>query len=109
MVEIHEFTDGRGRRPFRQWYDGLDHVAATRVDDALARIESGNLSSIKGLGGGLLEYRLHFGPGYRIYLGRDTHALVILLAGGTKARQHQDIEKARGLWREHRRRKREEA
>ena len=63
---------------------------------------------MKGLGGGLLEYRLHFGPGYRIYLGRDGPALVILLAGGTKARQHRDIERARGLWREYKRRKREE-
>ena len=63
---------------------------------------------LKGLGGGLSECRLHFGPGYRIYLGRDGDELVILLAGGTKARQQQDIEKARRLWREYRRRRREE-
>lgn len=68
----------------------------------------GNFSNIKGLGGGLLECRLHFGPGYRLYLGRDGHALVILLAGGTKAHQPQDIEKARELWRQYRRRRREE-
>ena len=103
------FADSRGRQPFRRWHSTLDPAAANRVNDVLARIEAGNFSNVKGLGGGLLECRLHFGPGYRIYLGRDGDALVILLAGGAKARQHRDIEKARELWREYRRRKREEA
>ena len=109
MVELRVFADSRGRQPFRRWHIRLDPAAAKRVNDVLARIEAGNFSNVKGLGGGLLECRLHFGPGYRIYLGRDGEALVILLAGGTKARQHLDIEKARELWREYRRRKREEA
>ena len=108
MVEIREYVDDRGRSPFRRWLSGLDPVAAARVDSALERIADGNLSNIRGVGGGLLECRLHFGPGYRIYLGRDGAALVILLAGGTKARQQHDIEKARELWRDYRRRKREE-
>ncbi len=108
MVEIREYVDGRGRRPFHRWFSGLEPVAAARVNSALERIADGNLSNIRGVGGGLLECRLHFGPGYRIYLGRDGAALVILLAGGTKARQQQDIEKARELWREYGRRKREE-
>ncbi len=108
MVEIREYVDRRGRSPFRRWYDGLDPAAAQRVQTAVDRIADGNLSDVKGLGAGLLECRLHFGPGYRIYVGRDGAALVILLAGGTKARQQQDIERARGLWREYRHRKREE-
>ena len=108
MVEIREYVDSRGRSPFRRWHEGLDPADAARVGAALDRIEAGNLSSLKGLGGGLLESRLHFGPGYRIYLGRDGDALVILLGGGTKARQRQDIEKARELWREYSRRRREE-
>ena len=87
-----------------------DHlqVPLQKAPEQLIRSSERHLSSLKGLGGGLLECRLHFGPGYRIYLGRDGDALVILLAGGTKARQRQDIEKARGLWREYRRRRREE-
>ena len=108
MVKIREYVDSRGRNRFRQWHEGLDPAAAARVEIALGRIRAGNLSSLKGLGGGLLERRLHFGPGYRIYLGRDGEALVILLAGGTKARQQNDIEKARELWREYRRRRRGE-
>lgn len=105
VLEVRAFTDSRGRQPFRRWQDGLDRVTATRVERVLARIESGNLSNIRGLGGGLLECRLHFGPGYRIYLGRDGQALVILLAGGTKSGQDRDIEKARRLWREYKHRK----
>ncbi len=105
MAEIREYVDSRGRNIFRQWYDGLDPVAANRVRQALLRIAAGNVSNLKGLGGGLLEHRLHCGPGYRIYLGRDGESLVILLAGGTKARQQQDIERARELWREYRHRK----
>ena len=75
---------------------------------ALYRMEMGNLSNAKGVGGGVLEYRIDFGPGYRIYFGRDGDALIILLGGGTKARQQRDIEAAVALWREYRRSKRQE-
>ena len=71
-------------------------------------MEIGNLSSAKGVGGGVLEYRVDFGPGCRIYFGRDGDGLIILLGGGTKARQQRDIEAAVALWREYRRRKRQE-
>ena len=68
-------------------------------------MEVGNLSNVKGLGGGVLEFRLHSGPGYRIYFGRDGDTLIILLGGGAKARQRRDIEDARALWHEYRLRK----
>jgi putative addiction module killer protein len=54
----------------------------------------------------VLEYRIHFGPGYRVYFGRDGETLVILLTGGTKQRQQQDIREAIELWADYRRRKR---
>ena len=73
---------------------------------AIARLEQGNLSKVKGVGEGVLEYRIHFGPGYRVYLGRDGETLVILLTGGTKQRQQQDIREAIELWADYRRRKR---
>ena len=56
----------------------------------------------------MLEYRIDFGPGYRIYFGWDGEALIVLLGGGTKARQQRDIEDAVALWREYRRSKRQE-
>jgi len=64
------------------------------VTVALRRLEQGNTSSLKALGEGVLEYRIDFGPGYRVYLGRDGDRLVILPTGGTKKRQQQDIEAA---------------
>ena len=65
----------------------------------------GNLSNAKGVGGGVFECRIDFGPGYRIYFGKDGDTLIVLLGGGTKARQQRDIENARHLWQEYRRRK----
>ena len=71
-------------------------------------METGNLSNVKGVGGGVLECRIHFGPGYRVYLGRDGDTLIILLGGGDKRRQQKDIEDAQDLWQEYKRRKRQE-
>ena len=65
----------------------------------------GNLSNAKSVGEGVLEYRIDWGPGYRIYFGRDGNVLVILLTGGTKKRQQRDIETAKALWADCKRRK----
>jgi putative addiction module killer protein len=81
-------------------------VARARVATALARIEQGNFSNIKPVGQGVLEYRIDFGPGYRVYLGRDGDILVILLKGGTKKRQQRDIRTAVDLWRTYKQSKR---
>ena len=108
MIEIREFVDARGSSPFGRWVSRLDRHAAARLATALYRMEAGNLSNVKGVGGGVLEYRIDFGPGYRIYFGRDGEALIILLGGGTKVRQQRDIEAAVALWREYRQSKRPE-
>ncbi len=100
MIEIGEFVDARGSSPFGRGVSGLDRHVGARVATALYRMEMGNLSNAKGVGGGVLEYRIDFGPGYRIYFGRDGDALIILLGGGTKARQQRDIEAAVAFWRE---------
>ncbi len=107
-MEIREYIDHRGRSPFGRWFDGLDARAATRVRTALARMETGNLSNVRGVGSGVLERRIHVGPGYRVYFGKDGDTLIVLLGGGTKVRQHRDIEDARALWREYKRRKQKE-
>lgn len=103
-MEVLEYQDHE-KNPFASWFEGLDATSAARVTVALKRIELGNLSQIKRLGGGVFEYRLHSGPGYRIYFGRDG-ALLVLLGGGTKRRRQADIAKARECWSEYRRRKR---
>jgi putative addiction module killer protein len=76
------------------------------VTVAIARLGQGNLSNVKGVGEGVLEYRINFGPGYRVYFGRDGNELVILLTGGTKKRQQRDIAMAIELWADYRRRRR---
>ena len=72
---------------------------------ALARLEQGNLSNVKPVGEGVLEYRIDWGPGYRVYFGRDGDVLVILLTGGTKKRQQRDIDTAQNLWSDYKRRR----
>lgn len=108
VIEVREYIDERGRSPFARWFDSLDSRAAAKVRTALARMELGNLANLKTVGGGVLEHRIHSGPGYRIYLGRDGERVVILLGGGTKRRQRQDIEHAHALWNDYRERKRRE-
>jgi putative addiction module killer protein len=70
-------------------------------------MEGGNFSAAKAIGAGVSELRMDFGPGYRVYFGKDGEQLVILLAGGSKKRQQADIEAAKALWADYKRRKRE--
>ncbi|TLU70684.1 type II toxin-antitoxin system RelE/ParE family toxin [Lichenicoccus roseus] len=95
------------KSPFEAWFVDLDATAMAKVTVALAQLEHGNTSSLKPQGGreGVLECRIDFGPGYRVYLGRDGETLVILLTGGTKKRQQRDIDAAQAMWTEYRRRK----
>src|SRR5689334_21568797 len=98
MVEIRGYIDRHGRALFKEWFDGLDAAASAKVTIALTRMELGNFSNTKGVGSSVLEYRIDWGAGYRIYFARDGDALVILLAGGTKRRQDSDIETALSRW-----------
>jgi putative addiction module killer protein len=107
-VDILEYLDVQGRSPYRDWFDDLDAQAAAKVAAALARIGLGNLSNTKGVGAGVQEYRLDFGPGYRTSFGRDGESLVILLAGGTKKRQQADIAAAQARWADYKMRKKKE-
>lgn len=108
MIEIREYLDTQGRSPYARWFDRLNARAAAKVATALVRMEQGNLSNAKRVGGGVSEYRIDFGPGYRVYFAKDGDTLIILLGGGTKKRQQKDIEAAQDLWREYKQRKRQE-
>lgn len=72
---------------------------------AISRLEQGNTSNVKTVGDGVMEYRIDWGPGYRVYFGRDGEAMVILLTGGTKQRQQRDIETAKEFWADYKRRR----
>jgi len=88
------------------WFSELDAVTRAKVTRSIVRLAQGNGSNVKSVGEGVLEYRIHFGPGYRIYFGRDGDALVILLTGGTKKRQQADIDAARAYWQTYKQSKR---
>lgn len=108
MIEVKEYLDAQGSSPYGKWFDRLNAAAAARVATAIYRMEQGNFSNVKGVGAGVYEYRIDFGPGYRVYFGKDGDRLVILLAGGTKKRQDADVSAAKGHWRDYKRRKRQE-
>jgi putative addiction module killer protein len=108
MIVIGEYIAPDGRSPYAKWFNRLNAPAAAKVATALVRMEQGNFSTTKSMGEGVLECRIDFGPGYRIYFGKDGDFLVILHGGGTKKRQQKDIVTAKKLWKEYKRRKRQE-
>ncbi|HEV2135552.1 MAG TPA: type II toxin-antitoxin system RelE/ParE family toxin [Terracidiphilus sp.] len=85
----------------------LDPSVRARIDKSVLRMGNGNLAGVKPEGKGVSALRLDLGPGYRVYFGQDGEKLVILLVGGTKRRQEDDIELALSLWAEYKKRKRE--
>jgi putative addiction module killer protein len=97
-VEILEYLDPAGRSPFAEWFAGLNAVAAARVTVALTRLGNGNFSNVEGVGAGVYEYKIDFGPGYRIYFGKDGERIVILLGGSAKKRQSAPIAAAQTAW-----------
>ena len=92
------------RTPFRAWLDRLDAQAAAKVAAAAMRLATGNTSNVKWFGG-IGEYRIDWGPGYRIYLVQEGKRLIILFGGGTKASQKSDIKQAKDLLAEYKSRK----
>ncbi len=108
MIEVREYLDDKGNSPYVKWFDHVNVTAAVKVSIAFHRVDQGNFSNVKGVGAGVFEYRIAFGPGYRIYFGKDGDRLVILLAGGTKKRQDADITAAKVYWQDYKRRKRQE-
>ncbi|MDB5429528.1 MAG: Addiction module killer protein [Caulobacter sp.] len=104
-MDVREYLTPAGDSPFGAWFDDLDARAAAKVTMALVRIGQGNLSNVKGVGAGVFEYRIDFGPGYRVYFGKDGETIVVLLAGGTKKRQQRDIEDAQARWQDYKDRK----
>ncbi len=97
--EILEYIDQRGRVPFRRWLERLkDRKAAAIIDSRLTRVRMGNLGKSKSVGQGVKELKIDFGPGYRVYFGEDSGRLVVLLIGGDKKTQVEDIKLAQEYW-----------
>ena len=97
-VQVREYLDSAGRSPFGNWFAGLNAVAAAKIAVTITRLASGNFSNVKGVGSGVFEYKLDFGPGYRFISERTAPGLVILLGGSSKKGQGHAIAAARVLW-----------
>ena len=102
MFEIWRYRTPQGREPFTEWLAGLrDRQAQARIQVRLERLELGNFGDCKPVGAGVSELRIDWGPGYRVYFGRDGQTVVIVLSGGDKRKQDADIKKAVELWQEY--------
>lgn len=96
---VHIYQDKKGNEPFHDWLDSIkDKRTRARIDNRIKRVRLGNLGDRQSLGGSLYELRLHFGAGYRIYYGRVSDNHIILLLGGDKNSQAQDLEKVKHYW-----------
>jgi putative addiction module killer protein len=101
VVDVREYLDRQGRSRYRLWFDRLNAPAAAKVATAVTRLSLGNMSNVKGV----FELRIDFGPGHRVYFGKDGDHLIILLGGGIKQRQQRDINDAIANWEDYKRRK----
>jgi putative addiction module killer protein len=107
VVTLRQYIDRNGNDGFGKWFDGLNVHAAAKVRAAQEKIGKGNFSNVEPVGDGVSEYKLDWGPGYRIYFGQDGETLVILVGGGTKKRQSADIKTAKKRWAEYKERKKQ--
>jgi putative addiction module killer protein len=83
---------------FQCWFESLrDSRARARINIRLHRLSMGNLGDVKLVASGISELRIHYGPGYRVYFCKIAGQIVLLLAGGDKSSQAQDIANAIAL------------
>jgi putative addiction module killer protein len=99
---IDIYTTSRGEVPFVKWLESFkDKTMRYRIKERLDRVALGNLGDYKILQEGVSELRLPFGAGYRIYFGQINNKIILLLCGGDKSTQQQDIKKAILLWKDY--------
>jgi putative addiction module killer protein len=106
-MKVQEYITEDNTSPYQKWFNSLDATAAAKIAVAVARLELGNTSNIKWFDG-IGEYKIDWGAGYRIYLAQEGKQLIILLGGGTKKQQQADIERAKALYQEYKKRKKKQ-
>jgi putative addiction module killer protein len=103
-MKVQEYLTEDGLSPYKKWFDSLDSIAAAKVAVAVLRMEAGNVANIKWFDG-IGEYKINWGPGYRVYLAKEGNRLIILFGGGTKKSQSKDIKIAKSLYADYKMRK----
>ncbi len=96
--QVREYVSQDDKSPYREWLDSLDTSIRARIQARIFRFELGNLGDHKSVGKGVWEARIQFGPGYRVYFGKDEGRIILLLFGGDKSTQSRDIRKAQEYW-----------
>jgi len=104
MNQIRELLLADGASPYADWFNSLSADVAAKVATANLRMQQGNLSNVEWFRG-IGEYKIDFGPGWRIYLAKDGFQIIVLLGGGSKRGQQKDIDRAVDLWNDYKRRK----
>jgi putative addiction module killer protein len=103
VFEIRRYRTEAGSEPFSEWLETLsDRRAKELILVRLDRLEAGVFGDVEYLRDGVSELRIDWGPGYRVYFGRDSRTIVVLLCGGDKRKQNSDIKRAIKLWQEYR-------
>lgn len=104
--EIDYYIAESGRKPFKDWLEGLKDVTGrAKIRVRLDRVRLGNLGDSRSVGDGVRELKIDYGPGYRVYFALEGERLILLVLGGDKATQGRDIIKAKDYWCDHQRRK----
>ncbi len=95
-MELRIYQTSDGRRPFVDWLERLeDRQARARIEARLARVAAGTFGDSQPVGNGVMELRIDWGPGYRVYFARVGQVMVLLLCGGDKRTQQKDIHRAK--------------
>lgn len=103
--QIKNYQTADGRSSFEEWLGSLRDLKATvKIEKRLQRVKLGNLGDYRSVGEGVGELKIDYGPGYRVYFGQIGSTIVLLLCGGDKSTQEQDILKAKEYWRDYERR-----
>lgn len=92
---IKIFHQENGRKPFSEWLQSLDRVLRARISARITRFEDGHFGDCKSVGDGVLEARFFFGAGYRVYFHISGGQIILLLTGGDKSTQVDDVAKAK--------------
>lgn len=99
MLEVRYYLNEKGKSLFTNWLESLqDRQARAKVRVRIDRLRLGNFGDCRSVGSGVSELKIDFGPGYRVYFGKDGESLVILLLGGNKKSQAKDIQNAKKYW-----------
>ncbi|MCY7285836.1 MAG: type II toxin-antitoxin system RelE/ParE family toxin [Cyanobacteria bacterium CAN_BIN43] len=98
-LEVEVYSTNEGKQPFTEWLNSLkDKKGADKILLRIRRIQTGNLGDHKSIADGVFELRVDSGPGYRIFFGKVENRIILLLCGGNKNSQDNDIQRALQYW-----------